>query len=418
MNPKMNPKMNLVQTYEKQLNHIDSRHDELVKTLIDWANINSGSYHLDGVKRYREVLQAAFAPLLDDKDSVEIITLPTFEVVDDEGNIVQQAVAEGLIIRKRPELKKRVLLCGHMDTVFPKDHHFQTCQFLDDNTLNGPGVADMKGGILSMLTALQALESHEVAENIGWDVYLSPDEEIGSQSSASVFPQFANHSLGMIYEPSLPDGEFVGQRKGSGNFSIVVKGRAAHAGRAFYDGRNAIVKLSRIIAELWELNNPDHSTTLNVGTITGGQALNVVPELAIAKFNIRVASDSDADDILAKVDAILDKHREADYEIFRHGKISRPAKPMDEAQQQLFAVLKQINDELGLPTKIIATGGCCDGNNFKALGLPNVDTLGVRGGNIHSDKEFALLDSLCERSKLSALILLAFADGSILKNNK
>lgn len=405
--------MNLKTTYKEQLDAIDSRYDELVETLIAWANINSGSYHLEGVNAYRQVLEKAFTPLLDVDDRMEVVSLPTFEVIDDDGNISQQSVAEGLIIRKRPNCQKRVLLCAHLDTVFPQDHHFQTCQYLDDNTLNGPGVADIKGGILLMLTALQALESHAVAKNIGWDVFLVPDEEIGSLSSNTRYPQFADNVFGMIYEPSPPDGEFVGQRKGSGNFSLVVKGRAAHAGREFYHGRNAIVKLSSIINELWFLNDPGHSTTLNVGTITGGQALNVVPELAIAKFNIRVASDADASEILAKVDAILEKHREADYEIFRHGKISRPAKPMDKAQQQLFTVLEQINQQLGLPTKVIATGGCCDGNNFKALGLPNVDTLGVRGGHIHSDKEFVLLDSLCERAKLSALLLLAFADGSI-----
>lgn len=403
--------MNLKQRYEKQLNAIDDRHDELVKTLIQWANINSGSFNIEGIDAYRDVLQRGFAPLLDDQDQIEVIALPTFEVVNDAGEIIDQAVANGLIIRKRPTASKRVLLCGHMDTVFPKSHHFQDCQYLDDNTINGPGVADMKGGILVMLTALEALESHECAKNIGWDVFLSPDEEIGSQASASVFPQFAKHSLGMIYEPSLPDGEFVGQRKGSGNFSLVVKGRAAHAGREFYAGRNAIAKLAKIVAEMHALNDPAHETTLNIGTISGGQALNVVPELAIAKFNIRVASDADADAILAQVDAIIDKHREPDYEIFRHGVVSRPAKPMDEAQTALFALLKQINDALGLPTKIIATGGCCDGNNFKALGLPNVDTLGVRGGSIHSDKEFILLDSLCERAKVSALLLLAFAEG-------
>ncbi|PIE42077.1 MAG: acetylornithine deacetylase [Gammaproteobacteria bacterium] len=405
--------MNLTEKYKKQLDAIDSQHDQLVDTLIDWANINSGSYHIEGVNRYRQVLQQAFAQLLDDNDITQVVNLPAFEVVDNEGHIVDQQVADGLIIRKRPELKRRVLLCAHLDTVFPKDHHFQTCQLLDDNTLNGPGVADIKGGILMMLTALKALESHAVSKRIGWDIFFVPDEEIGSLSSNALYPQFANNTFGMIYEPSLPGGEFVGQRKGSGNFSIVVRGRASHAGREFYEGRNAIVKLSRIVAELYDLNDPEHSTTLNIGTITGGQALNVVPELAIAKFNIRVASSADAEAILAQVDAILDKHREADYDIFRHGKLSRPAKPMDEAQQQLFAILKQINDELGLPTKVIATGGCCDGNNFKALGLANIDTLGVRGGMIHSDKEFVLLDSLTERAKLSALILLAFADGSV-----
>ncbi len=405
--------MNLKDRYQPQLDAIDAQHDDLVKTLIDWAHINSGSYHIAGVNAYRQAVQDAFADIVDDNDRVEVVKLPTFEVVDNEGNIVDQAVADGLIIRKRPALKKRVLLCAHLDTVFPKDHHFQRCQYLDDNTLNGPGVADIKGGILLMLTALKALESHAVAKNIGWDVFLVPDEEIGSLPSNSHYPQFADNTFGMIYEPSPAEGEFVGERKGSGNFSIVVKGRASHAGRAFYEGRNAIAKLANIVADLHALNDPAHSTTLNIGTISGGQALNVVPELAIAKFNIRVACDADADAILAQVDAVLDKYREDDYEIFRHGKVSRPAKPMDAAQQQLFAVLKQINDELGLPTQIIATGGCCDGNNFKALGLPNIDTLGVRGGLIHSDKEFVLLDSLTERAKLSALILLAFADGSI-----
>ncbi|MBS9781669.1 MAG: hydrolase [Gammaproteobacteria bacterium] len=405
--------MNLKEKYKQQLDEIDAQHDELVKTLIDWANINSGSYNIDGVNTYRQVVQDAFAQLTDSTDKVEVISLPTYEVVDNDGNIVQQSVANALIIRKRPELKKRVLLCAHLDTVFPIKHHFQTCQFLDDNTLNGPGVADIKGGILVMLTALKALESHQVSQAIGWDVLLVPDEEISSLGSNHLYPQFADNAFGMIYEPSLPDGEFVGQRKGSGNFTIVVKGRASHAGRAFYEGRNAIAKLANIVAEMHNLNDPSKSTTLNIGTISGGQALNVVPELAIAKFNIRVESDTDADTILSKVDNIIDKYREDDYDIFRHGQISRPAKPMDDEQKKLFAILKQINDELGLPTKVIATGGCCDGNNFKALGLPNIDTLGVRGGLIHSDKEFILLDSLCERAKLSALILLAFADGSI-----
>ncbi|PID64127.1 MAG: acetylornithine deacetylase [Gammaproteobacteria bacterium] len=404
---------NLTKTYQAQLDAIDAQHDDLVKTLIDWAHINSGSYNIAGVNAYREVVQAAFAELTDDNDQVEVVSLPTFDVVNDAGEVVEQHVADGLIIRKRPECQKRVLLCAHLDTVFPKDHHFQRCQYLDDNTLNGPGVADIKGGILLMLTALKALESHAVAKNIGWDVFLVPDEEIGSLSSNTLYPQFAGNTFGMIYEPSPATGEFVGERKGSGNFSIVVKGRASHAGRAFYDGRNAIAKLARIVADMHDLNDPAHSTTLNIGTISGGQALNVVPELAIAKFNIRVASDEDASDILAKVDAILDNYREDDYEIFRHGKLSRPAKPMDAAQQQLFAVLKDIHAQLGLPTEIIATGGCCDGNNFKALGVPNIDTLGVRGGMIHSDQEFVLLDSLTERAKLSALLLLAFADGSI-----
>lgn len=390
---------------------IDAQHECLVSTLVDWANINSGSYHLEGVARYRDVLRQSFTELLDEHDQIETVPLKPFSVVNDEGNVIEQPVAEGLIIRKRPKCKRRVFLCGHLDTVYPKAHPFQQCTFLDENTLNGPGVADMKGGILIMRTALEALEQTAYAQNIGWDVYLSPDEEIGSQSSAPVFTQFTNDAFGMIYEPSLPDGEFVGERKGSGNFSIVVRGQAAHAGREFYKGRNAIVKMAHIISDLYPLNDPDKPTTLNIATTLGGQALNVVPDLAIMRFNIRVASDQDAQDILRAVDDVLAKHREDGYIIERHGNLTRPPKPLDEQQKNLFAILNRINGELNLPTKIIATGGCCDGNNLKALGMANIDTLGVRGGNIHSAEEFALLDSLTERAKVSALLLLAYASG-------
>ncbi|UJF24255.1 hydrolase [Suttonella sp. R2A3] len=400
--------------YAETLSWIDDQQQSLVATLIEWANINSGSYHHAGVDAYREVMRAAFSELLDEQDSIEQVNLKPFNVVNQHGEEVPQTVADGLIIRKRPEAKKRIFLCGHLDTVFPKDHSFQRCQIQNDNRLNGPGVADMKGGILVMLTALKALERETCAADIGWDVYLSPDEEIGSQSSAPIFERFKDNAFGMIYEPSLPGGEFVGERKGSGNFSVVVRGQAAHAGRAFYDGRNAIAKLSAIISDLTALNDPNHPTTLNIATIEGGSALNVVPDLAIMRFNIRVASDEDAQAILRAVDEVIANHQAEGFEISRHGNLTRPAKPMDNTQKALFAALERVNNELGLPTEIIATGGCCDGNNLKALGMANIDTLGVRGGNIHSADEFVLLDSLSERAKLSALMLLGFASGDII----
>lgn len=403
----------LTERFAAQLSWIDQQHQRLVDTLIAWANINSGSYHLEGVAHYRDVVQRDFAKLLDDHDQIETVKLKPFSAVDDEGHVVEQPVADGLLIRKRPQCRKRVLLCGHLDTVYPAAHPFQQCRLIDAHTLNGPGVADMKGGILVMRTALEALEQTPCAQQIGWDVYLSPDEEIGSQSSAPVFSRFTDNAFAMIYEPSLPDGAFVGARKGSGNFTVVVRGQAAHAGRAFYDGRNAIVKMAQIIQDLYRLNDPEQPTTLNIATTVGGQALNVVPDLAIMRFNIRVASDDGAQAILQAVDEVLAKHREDGYHIERHGNLTRPPKPFDPRQQQLFAALKRINTALNLPTEVIATGGCCDGNNLKALGIANIDTLGVRGGNIHSAKEFALLDSLTERAKVSALLLLAFASGAL-----
>lgn len=403
-----------------QFDWIDSQKDTMIETMIRWCDINSGSYHQAGIAKMLDTLKSEFTPLVDEGDTLDIRDLPSFDAVDDNGNVFQQPVGQAIIVRKRPELTNRVLLCGHFDTVYPEDHHFQTCKQLDDNTINGPGVADMKGGLVCMLTALKAFEQSALAAKIGWDVLIIPDEEIGSQSGNTLFPQFKDNAFGLLYEPSLPQGQFVGERKGSGNFTIIVRGKSAHAGREFYKGRNAIVKAAGIVNDLWALNNPEHSTTLNVGTIDGGQALNVVPELAIVKFNIRVTSDANADAILASVEDILAKHRKSgehaeDFAIELHGKVTRPAKPMDAAQDALFDALRECHSELGRDTEIIATGGCCDGNNLKALGLPNIDTMGVRGGNIHSDQEYVLLDSLTERAKLTALMLTKFAQGEIMR---
>ncbi len=397
--------------YAELLAEIDQREEALVQELIEWSLINSGSTHLAGLASMLVRLKDSFSSLLGPGDTVQVIDIPDLEVIGSDGRPQSQKIGQALLVRKRPEHKNRVFLCGHMDTVFPADHPFQACQWLDSDTLNGPGVADMKGGILVMRTALETLESHTVAENIGWDVLLTPDEEIGSIGSGSLFKAFSASAFGMIFEPSLPGGEFVGERKGSGNFTIVVRGQSAHAGREFYKGKNAIVKLSDIISQLHGLNDPNQSTTLNVGLIEGGQALNVVPDLAIAKFNIRVSDTKAAERILEKVQLILNAHKQQGYEVTLHGQLTRPAKPMDDSQKRLFAALQTCCDDLSLPMQVIATGGCCDGNNLKALGIPNVDTLGVRGGHIHSDKEFMVKQSLVERSKLSALLLLKYAAG-------
>lgn len=405
--------MNNFENLLPYVNALDSKQTAMTNTLIEWANINSGSFHHAGIDAFCEKLIKAFEPLLDEKDSLSRVALPPFETVDDNGEVQMQPVADALLIKKRPELTTRVLLCGHMDTVYPKQHHFQTCRQLDENTLNGPGVADMKGGLVVMLNALACFEASPFAKQIGWDVYLSSDEELGSLSSHHLFPEFKDHAFAMIFEPSQPNGEIVRTRKGSGNFSVVVRGQSAHAGRAFYAGKNAIVKMADIIKDLYALNNPDAPAeaqhTLNVGKITGGQALNVVPDLCVMRFNIRVPSQQSADALLGAVDEVLKKHQAPGYTISRHGVISRPAKPFDAAQAALFEKLKLAQTTLGQTTTLIDTGGCCDGNNFKALGLANIDTLGVIGGNIHSPDEFMFLDSLPLRAKLSALLLLEFA---------
>lgn len=352
----------------------------------------------------------AFAPL---NAELELIQLPDGERVSATGDVVPVANGRCIRIFKRPTANRRILMTGHTDTVFAADHPFRASRWLDDNTLNGPGVADMKGGILVMLHALLAFEETPLAASVGWEVLLSPDEETGSLASAAILADRAKSAdIGLTYEPALADGTLAGARKGSGNYTLVVRGRAAHAGREFYEGRNAVVMAASLVGELAALTDGKPDLTVNVGTISGGVATNVVPDLATCRFNVRLQDAGDAVWFEQQINAIAAKAGTIEgYEVFLHGGINRPPKVLSEANVLLMEAVKACGLELGIDINYVATGGCCEGNNLAAAGLPNIDTLGVRGGMIHSAQEFVLADSFSERAKLSALILTAFADG-------
>ena len=399
-------------TISQAMQWIDQQHDWMVETLLQWSAINSGSLHVAGVRQMRETLQAAFAEL---GGEAEVLPVPPLQTVDTKGEVQEVPLAEALRIRKRAHAPIKIVLSGHMDTVFPKDSPFQAPCWLDENTINGPGVADLKGGLVCMLVALKALEQSPWADQIGWEVLLNSDEEIGSQSSNHLLVEAAKWAdIGMIYEPALADGTLAGARKGSGNFAYVVKGRAAHAGREFDKGRNAIALLAELIGKLYALNGRREGVTLNPGKIEGGGPTNIVPDTAILRFNVRMPQPEDQQWLEAEFTRIESELGDRDgFTLTRHGAFTRPPKPLTEKNTRLFELLKSCGQELGLEVNWVATGGCCDGNNMAAVGLPNIDTLGVRGGRIHSHEEFVLVDSLTERAKLSAMLLLKLASGEV-----
>jgi len=250
-------------------------------------------------------------------------------------------------------------------------------------------------------------------DQLGWEVLINADEEIGSFGSRHYLVDSAKKAdIGLVYEPSLPDGTLAGPRKGSGNFTLVITGRAAHAGREHHLGRNAIAALSRAVIAIDALTGGRPELTVNIGRIDGGGALNVVPDLAICRFNVRIKETEDQTWLLSAIENIVERaNSEEGYTAKLHGGFSRPPKPMTPSLQHLFDLLQACGSELNIPIHYKPTGGCCDGNNLAAAGLPNIDTLGVRGANIHSDKEFIITDSLTERAKLSALILHKLASG-------
>lgn len=376
-----------------------------------WAAINSGTANLAGLAKVAGLLADAFAAL---PGEIILVDPEPAERVTVDGRV--EAVANGrhLLLTVRPHVPVQMLLTGHMDTVYPDDHPFQAIADLPDGRVNGPGVADMKGGLAVMLAALEAVEASPAAARIGYQVMINSDEETGSFSSAGLIAEAARGKVAALtYEPALADGTLAGARGGTGNFAITVHGQSAHAGRNPDEGRNAIVAVADLALRLKAAHRAGLS--VNPARIDGGGPNNVVPDLAILRVNFRPASMADIAEAQALIDAaVAAVATEHDVRIDVHGRFNRPPKPVDPAAQRLFGMVRDAGADLGLAIAWQATGGVCDGNNIAACGVPVVDTMGPRGGLIHSPLEFLIPASLAERAALSAVTLLRIAEkGSV-----
>lgn len=403
--------MRILPTDQDVLDHVAARGQAIVQRAIDWSNLNSGSRNAVGLEAVLARLEAEARSL--NATCERIATTPSTSIGDD-GAVRQEAHADALKITQRPDAPIQVVLTGHYDTVFPAESVFQTVSTRPDGALNGPGIADMKGGISVMLAALEAFETHPDKARVGWTVLLSPDEEIGSPASAPLLAELgARGHVGMTYEPALADGTLAGARKGSGNYHLIVTGKAAHAGRAFHEGANAVAGAAIIAARLHELNSQREGVTVNVAKISGGGALNVVADNAVLRFNVRVPDAQSSAWISETVQQIATEPPFPGLTLDLHGGMTRAPKPMDASQTALFEAVRDTGSLLGQTIAWKPSGGVCEGNNLHAAGLPNIDTLGVLGGDIHSDQEFAWPASFVERAQLSALILCKIASGEI-----
>ena len=389
---------------------VDDYAAEMLSTVEMWSAQNSGSYNRTGLRAMRLLLSERFSTLPGDITEEK---LPEGQHINVNGDLESVTYEPALNVTVRPDAPVQLVLTGHYDTVFPENSHFKKPVRLDDDTINGPGTADMKAGLMVMLTALETLERSDNAGNIGYSVLISPDEEIGSPGSSAILAELGKRShVGLTYEPALADGSMAGARKGSGNFSLVIKGRAAHAGREHQLGRNAIAAMAQFIAGIELLNGQRDGVTFNIAKIDGGGAFNIVPELAIGRFNVRMKETEDMAWIEAQLNALVDKLNLKDgIHAHLHGGFTRPPKPMAPANAQVFDWVRQAGGLLGQDIKWSPSGGVCEGNNLWASGCPNVDTLGVRGGDIHSDREFMKISSLVERARLSSVILMKLASG-------
>jgi glutamate carboxypeptidase len=403
--------MRLTADDETVLAALTARSESLLRRAIDWSGLSSGSRNPPGLEDQRAALAEALATL---PGTLESVPLPSSDEIGADGAPRAQSHPDALRLTVRPAAPVQVVLTGHYDTVYPADTAFRTVRTRADGALNGPGIADMKGGISVMLGALEAFEAHPLAARVGYRVLLSPDEEIGSPASAPLLAQIARGGhIGMTYEPCMPDGALAGARKGSGNFHIVVSGRAAHAGRDFASGRNAVAGAAGLAAALHALNGAREGVTINIGRIDGGGPLNVVPAGAVLRFNIRVPDAEAQGWCLAEIRAAMARATEDDLALHLHGVFGRPPKPIDAAQGALLTAVRDVGALIGQAVFWRSSGGVCEGNNLFAAGLPNIDTLGVRGGDIHSEAEYAWPESFAERARLSAALLMKLASGEV-----
>lgn len=380
----------------------------MLRNMTAWAELNSGTANLDGLARVASLLGDAFGVL---PGNLAYSDPAPVEAVASNGGVFAIEGGRHLHLLVRPDAAKQMLFTGHMDTVYAADDPFQSVAALDNGRIGGPGVADMKGGLAVMLAALLAVESQACAPHFGYEVVINADEETGSLSSAPLIARAARGKVAALtYEPALADGTLAGARGGTGNFSLVVRGRSAHAGRDPHLGRNALVAAADLTTRLARAAAP--GLTVNPARIDGGGPNNVVPALAVLRVNFRPADAA----AIALARAVLDNAvaavaREHDVAVELHGSFNRPPKPLDAAAERLFATVKAAGADLGIPIAWKATGGVCDGNNIAAAGVPVVDTMGVRGGAIHSPEEFMIVDSLVERAALSVLTILRIARG-------
>jgi glutamate carboxypeptidase len=348
--------------------------------------------------------------------------LPGWSTMDDAG--VQSARETGPALRwdfrcSNPNSKRRILWTIHYDTVYGPESPFQSCDRYSvaipggsqqDERMRGPGVIDAKGGIVVLRWAAMAIQKFFANSHHDLTVILTPDEEIGSPASMGLWSQIANEfDFAMLFEPSLADGSLVSERKGTGTYTFVVRGRAAHSGRNFHDGRNAINLACRLALALDLLNGQRPSVTINVGRIRGGDAVNVVPDLAVLRVNVRVATQEDRLWIETQVQKVVqelrDEYVSQGFLIECHGGIQAEPKVVDSAVKRAMEITEQVGLEIGQVIRWKPSGGASDGNKLAALGLPNIDTFGPEGDLLHSDQEWVRLTSLPAKALLAAMLL-------------
>ena len=307
--------------------------------------------------------------------------------------------------KQRVKQQPRQLLLGHCDTVWPLGT-LETMPLREENgKLYGPGVYDMKGGLIQTIFALESLFYHDLIPRVTPIFLINSDEEIGSEESTPYIRRLVQGcDRVFVMEPSLGEmGELKTRRKGVGRFTIKVMGKAAHAGLEPEKGASAILELSFVIQQLFALNNPEQGITVNVGTIDGGIRSNVIAPESQAVVDVRVLHQKDAQKIESQILSL--QATTPGTQLIITGRIGRPPMEKTPESEKLWQRAYQRACELGLDLTEATAGGGSDGNTTNRY-APTLDGLGAVGDAAHSLGEFIYIDALVERGALLARLLL------------
>ncbi len=389
---------------------VAEQEDDMVALLERLTNINTGTLNKEGVDEVVALLEAELLDLGFDSRSLtgDVIEMPSCP-----GSEYTIDVADHLLATRKGA-GKRLLMIGHVDTVFPLDSPFQRFS-REGDTAYGPGVSDMKGGLVVMLYALKALNHFDQLDGKAISILLNSDEEVGSLSSRKyVEQQAALHDYGLVYESS-GNNRLTRARKGLGQARFVVNGRASHAGGAHQQGRSAIKELAYKIVEIENMTDYETGVTVNVGVINGGEARNTVAPCAEALVDLRYPLPQQGLDAVRQWEEIFGNVYSYPVD---SGELStnswtslhRPPKIPTEESDALLNKTIAIGRLLGQELTVTDSGGGTDGSLTQAIGLPTLDSLGSDGTGAHSKREEGRISSLVERAQLSVVLIGRLAE--------
>ncbi len=371
--------------FEEIESYLISKEPDMFMFLKEIVKIQSGSHNKAGIDRTAMAISHAFQGIDVSTETVE-----------------QQLQGNNLVIRSsaQPSANKQVLLVGHMDTVFPEDTDFNWYK-VDNDKSYGPGVVDMKGGLVVGIYALKALAELGLLGQIPITFIFNSDEEIGSRSSVDLIQKEANSSaFAFVLEAGGLENEVVTGRKGNLTIELHIEGKAGHAAFATKDKPSAILEMAHKIIEFESLNDFGRGITINVGKIDGGIGSNTIPEFSNAQVDFRFVDPSDLKKLEEKVSDIANKVVVQGTQCSVDFISGRPPMQQSSGNRRLFQTTADIAKNMGYPVKEQFRFGVSDANFIADLNVPVIDGLGPIGARDHSRDEYMIKESLLKRTIL------------------